>query len=312
MPLLNESFNFQSKSLADSSGMFSPPSIIKDTLMGDESSSLRSILSLDSTPGVNSSIEDQTAIILASSNTNKVQHKELSCLPSHPEPTPHTPVYPNLLDKTSNIFYTNNNFSFEDNLKHESYHLDNTDSGINSFFVINGDTNNSNQYTSKQNDCSTEAKDEIKSEMFVDHAYYQENSPPAQSFSRLNAERFKAISTGAYDDFKEVKREKQCLKNITNLKFNNSSVLAPRQTLASAVANHIYKVTNQKPSTSAIDNILSQKMMQSKIASNAAQDTENLNSNWIESNIRQTNNKRTQEHNENQNDNGFWGRYNSL
>lgn len=292
--------------------MFSPPSIIKDTLMGDESSSLRSILSLDSTPGVNSSIEDQTAIILASSNTNKVQHKELSCLPSHPISTPHRPVYPNLLDKTSNIFYTNNNFAFEDNIKNDTYHFDNNDSGRNSFFVIDSDMNNSTQYTSEKNDSSTEAKREIKTEMFIDHAYYQENSPPAQSFSRLNAERFKAISTGAYDDFKEVKREKQCLKNITNLKFSDSNVLAPRQTLASAFANHIYKVTNQKPSTSAIDNILSQKMMQSKIASNAAQDTENLNINWIESNIRQTNNKRLQENNENQNGNGFWGHYNSL
>lgn len=279
--------------------------------MGDESSSLRSILSLDSTPGVNSSIEDQTAIILASSNTNKVQHKELSCLPSHPDPTPHTPLYPNLLDKTSNIFYTNNNFAFEQNIKHETYHLDNTDSGINSFFVIDGDVNNSNQYTSEHNDSSIEAKHEIKNEIFVDNSYFQENSPPAQSFSRLNAERFKAISTGAYDDFKDIKREKQCLKNITNLKYNNSNVLAPRQTLASAFANHIYKVTNQKPSTSAIDNILSQKMMQSKIVPNAAQDTENLNRNWIESNIRQTNNKRSQENNENQNSNSLWGHYNS-
>ncbi|XP_047036496.1 transcriptional activator Myb isoform X2 [Helicoverpa zea] len=61
------------------------------------------------------------------------------------------------------------------------------------------------------------------------------------SFSRLNADRLRTINSG---------NELAC-----------DNLIAPKQVLANALADHIYKVTNQKPSTSRIDEILTNKIM---------------------------------------------------
>jgi hypothetical protein len=62
------------------------------------------------------------------------------------------------------------------------------------------------------------------------------------SFARLNADRLRTITTP---------NELACENNL----------IAPKEVLANAFADHIYKVTNQKPSTSRIDEILTNKIM---------------------------------------------------
>lgn len=66
-----------------------------------------------------------------------------------------------------------------------------------------------------------------------------------RSFARLNADRLRTIASS---------NELACENNL----------IAPKEVLANAFADHIYKVTNQKPSTSRIDEILTNKMMGNK------------------------------------------------
>ncbi|XP_026736085.1 transcriptional activator Myb isoform X2 [Trichoplusia ni] len=61
------------------------------------------------------------------------------------------------------------------------------------------------------------------------------------SFARLNADRLRTINSS---------NELAC-----------DTLIAPKEVLANALADHIYKVTNQKPSTSRIDEILTNKIM---------------------------------------------------
>lgn len=70
------------------------------------------------------------------------------------------------------------------------------------------------------------------------------NIESPRSFARLNAERLRTITS--------VNELNAC---------ENSNLIAPKEVLANALADHIYKVTNQKPSTSRIDEILTNKMM---------------------------------------------------
>ncbi|XP_063392914.1 myb-related protein B-like isoform X4 [Cydia fagiglandana] len=70
------------------------------------------------------------------------------------------------------------------------------------------------------------------------------NIESPRTFARLNADRLKTITSG---------NDLSC--------ENNSNLIAPKEVLANALADHIYKVTNQKPSTSRIDEILTNKIM---------------------------------------------------
>ncbi|XP_050683520.1 transcriptional activator Myb isoform X2 [Leptidea sinapis] len=66
------------------------------------------------------------------------------------------------------------------------------------------------------------------------------NLESPKTFARLNADRLKTISSG--ND------------------LANDNLIAPKDVLANALVEHIYKVTNQKPSTSRIDEILTNKI----------------------------------------------------
>ncbi|CAH0686941.1 unnamed protein product [Chilo suppressalis] len=68
------------------------------------------------------------------------------------------------------------------------------------------------------------------------------NLESPRTFARLNADRLRTITTA---------NELACENNL----------IAPKEVLANAFADHIYKVTNQKPSTSRIDEILTNKIM---------------------------------------------------
>ncbi|XP_063631820.1 myb-related protein B-like isoform X2 [Cydia splendana] len=70
------------------------------------------------------------------------------------------------------------------------------------------------------------------------------NIESPRTFARLNADRLRTITSG---------NDLSC--------ENNSNLIAPKEVLANALADHIYKVTNQKPSTSRIDEILTNKIM---------------------------------------------------
>ncbi|XP_049880990.1 myb-related protein B isoform X2 [Pectinophora gossypiella] len=70
------------------------------------------------------------------------------------------------------------------------------------------------------------------------------NVESPRSFARLNADRLRTITSG---------NELAC--------DSSSNLIAPKEVLANALADHIYKVTNQKPSTSRIDEILTNKIM---------------------------------------------------
>ncbi|XP_041971913.1 myb protein isoform X2 [Aricia agestis] len=68
------------------------------------------------------------------------------------------------------------------------------------------------------------------------------NVESPRSFARLNADRLRTIITP------------------NELAHDSNSLIAPKDVLANALVDHIYKVTNQKPSTSKIDEVLTNKM----------------------------------------------------
>lgn len=72
------------------------------------------------------------------------------------------------------------------------------------------------------------------------------NIEPSKSFSRLNADRLRTIAAS---------HELACENNL----------IAPKSVLANALADHIYKVTNQKPSTSRIDEIITNKIINKNV-----------------------------------------------
>ncbi|XP_013186772.1 transcriptional activator Myb isoform X3 [Amyelois transitella] len=65
------------------------------------------------------------------------------------------------------------------------------------------------------------------------------NIESPRTFARLNADRIRTITTNEICD----------------------NLIAPKEVLANALADHIYKVTNQKPSTSRLDEILTNKII---------------------------------------------------
>lgn len=84
------------------------------------------------------------------------------------------------------------------------------------------------------------------------------NLESPRSFARLNADRMRTITSN-------------------DITCDNGTSLAPKAVLANALADHIYKVTNQKPSTSRIDEILTNKMM----TTNAKTDYNQKENQWV-------------------------------
>lgn len=90
----------------------------------------------------------------------------------------------------------------------------------------------------------------------IPNTYYTYNNPNPQvfknitnlespkTFARLNAERLRTITSS---------NELAC----------DSNLIAPKEVLTNALVDHIYKVTNQKPSSMKIDEILTNKMSKS-------------------------------------------------
>lgn len=88
------------------------------------------------------------------------------------------------------------------------------------------------------------------------------NLENSRSFARLNADRLRTITS------------------INELGCD-SNLIAPKEVLANALADHIYKVTNQKPSTSRIDEILTNKIINTNAnKSNSDVDYQKENNWW--------------------------------
>ncbi|XP_047539355.1 myb protein isoform X1 [Vanessa atalanta] len=187
-----------SKTLAgDSSVLFSPPSIVKHSLL-EESTSLHSLMSAENTPEPMKyeEIDIETAI----TEKTKVQHRSLI----HTNPLPNT-LDPNLI-------------LYED---YENTTQTDMQSNPNIFRNIT-------------------------------------NIESPRSFARLNAERLRTITSSNELACDNINVNNMNTVNINN--SNNGSLIAPKEVLANVLADHIYKVTNQKPSTSRIDEILTNKM----------------------------------------------------
>lgn len=193
---------FQSKTLAgDCSVLFSPPSIVKNSLL-DESTSFHSLMSSENTPEP-MNIEDMDIENVFSEKT-KVQHR--SYIPTNPLPNtldPNLILYDDIYDNQIDLRPNPNIFRNITNIE----------------------------------------------------------SP--RSFSRLNAERLRTITSSnelACDNVNSLTNVSNTV-TASNVANNGNSLIAPKEVLANALADHIYKVTNQKPSTSRIDEILTNKVL---------------------------------------------------
>lgn len=192
----------QSKTLAgDSSVLFSPPSIVKHSLL-EESTSLHSLMSTENTP--ETSKFEEMDIETQITEKSKVQHGSL--IPTNPIPN----LDPNMYEYQQTNVQNPNIFRNITNI----------------------------------------------------------NSP--RSFARLNADRIRTIATSndlACDNINMI----NCNNGNHGYNGNNgnhgnngnsgNTLIAPKEVLANALADHIYKVTNQKPSTSRIDEILTNKVL---------------------------------------------------
>ncbi|CAH2098329.1 unnamed protein product [Euphydryas editha] len=193
VPELSFGVETPSKTLAgDSSVLFSPPSIVKHSLL-EESTSLHSLVSAENTPEPLKYEE----IEIENTERPQVQHRSLI----HTNPVPNT-LDPNL------ILY-------------EDYNV-----------TQNTQTNSTQNNNVFRNITNIE-------------------SP--RTFARLNAERLRTITSSelACDNINQ---------NLNNVSNNTNNLIAPKEVLANAFVDHIYKVTNQKPSTSKIDEILTNKI----------------------------------------------------
>ncbi|XP_052745259.1 myb-related protein A isoform X3 [Bicyclus anynana] len=182
----------------DSSVLFSPPSIVKNSLL-DESTSLHSLMSTENTPEP-MNIEEMDLENVISEKT-KVQHR--SYIPTNPLPNtldPNLILYDDIYDNQTDLRPNPNIFRNITNIE----------------------------------------------------------SP--RSFARLNAERLRTITNS--NELANVNTLGTISNNVNNSSnVTNNSLIAPNEVLANALADHIYKVTNQKPSTSRIDEILTNKVM---------------------------------------------------
>lgn len=181
--------------------LFSPPSIVKNSLL-DESTSFHSLMSSENTPEP-MNIEDMDIENVISEKT-KVQHR--SYIPTNPLPNtldPNLILYDDIYDNQIDLRPNPNIFRNITNIE----------------------------------------------------------SP--RSFSRLNAERLRTITSSnelACDNVNSLTNVSNTV-TASNVANNGNSLIAPKEVLANALADHIYKVTNQKPSTSRIDEILTNKVL---------------------------------------------------
>ncbi|XP_077298214.1 myb-related protein A-like isoform X2 [Arctopsyche grandis] len=277
-----------SKSLFSNASMFSPPSVTKH--IGDESTSLNSILSLDDTPDtIPIKTERRKSEISSVNNLIKVQHEELSFHP-HIQPF-NTNHYNNhtyqssMYNNKSDALYSTNTYQFKNdfdnseyrtNLKTKDLQYQNKSTSLDGhehfsnpkdmpasdhYFIDNFYNSNSNFVTDQSQKCSNDFS-----------IINDDHSMQGHSFSRLNADRFRAINSSC-EELRNSSNEQNYLKNITNRVSNN--MLAPKATLVDAFANHIYKVTNQKPPIATINNIITQKQTHRKFDS-GRQNVENV------------------------------------
>lgn len=255
--------------------MFSPPSITKH--IGDESTSLHSILSLDETPdSIPVKADRRKSNISSANNPIKVEHEELSFhsqfqpfKTSNHNHTYQNSIYNNKLDTVypTNFYSVNNDFHDANNrldpfIKDSHMHYQNSEvDSVGNYFsdAFYKDKLNLDQSQLKSNDTLPILNDN--------------RQMPGPCFSRLNADRYRAINSEC-DELRNIPNENRFLNNITNKASSN--VLAPKITLVDAFANHIYKVTNQKPSLATINNILSQKQHMHKKLDNSRQNLENI------------------------------------
>ncbi|XP_034826626.1 myb protein isoform X2 [Maniola hyperantus] len=189
-----------SKTLAgDNSVLFSPPSIVKNSLL-EESTSLHSF---ENTPEPMNMEEMDIENVI--SEKTKVQHR--SYIPTNPLPNtldPNLILYDDIYDNQTDLRPNPSVFRNITNIE----------------------------------------------------------SP--RTFARLNADRLRTITSSnelGCDNGNSVSNISNNVTNASNVTNNGSSLIAPKEVLANALADHIYKVTNQKPSTSRIDEILTNKVL---------------------------------------------------
>lgn len=227
----------QSKSLAgDSSVMFSPPSIVKHSLL-DESTSLHSLMSADNTPDPLK--YDDLDIEAVISEKTKVQHRSI---PTNPIPNPNYNYVFKEIPREN--FENDQNFESNRNFENSARNFDNSrrnyENNDNQNFE-NTQYENSRQNFDNNDAANFESRHNYESNAQTFHVFKDiTNIESPRSFSRLNADRLRTIN------------------NSNDLACEN--LIAPKDVLANALADHIYKVTNQKPSTSKIDEILTNKM----------------------------------------------------
>lgn len=206
--------------------MFSPPSIVKNSLL-EESTSLHSLMSAENTPEPHKFDEDIETII---SERTKVQHRSIL---TNPLPNPYQYETSTQMFKEVKPYqdldvkgYDNMDATYE-NYGGESKRFENLEGKRFENRYENSDV---------KYDHFKEVRPNYESNVFKDIT----NVESPRSFARLNAERLRTMN------------------NSNDLSCDN--LIAPKDVLANALADHIYKVTNQKPSTSKIDKILTNNM----------------------------------------------------
>lgn len=291
----------QSKTLAgDSSVMFSPPSIVKNSLH-EESTSLHSLMSSDNTPEPLKYEElDIEAVI---SEKTKVQHRSI---PTNPIPNPN---YNYVFKEIPSENFENNGQNFESNGQNFESNRQNFESNRQNF-ESNGQNFESNAQNFENNDPRTFDNDtrnfnesneqnfensrqnfennrqnfeNNRTRNFENNSQNYENNN-AQNFENNSRQNFENNSRQTFHVFKDItnvesprsfsRLNADRLRTITNSNdLACENLIAPKDVLANALADHIYKVTNQKPSSSKIDEILTNKMKENNQWWNVERDT---------------------------------------
>lgn len=232
--------------------MFSPPSIVKNSIL-EESTSLHSLISTENTPEPSKYEEMDIENVI--SERTKVQHR--STLPTNPLPNPYqyestqmfkeVKPYEDLEMKPYADLerkpYTDLDEKPYTGLEDKPY----SDLEVKPYEDLDNRYDNlEKRYENMENRYENP---EVKYEHFKEIRPNYENTnvfkditnlESPRTFARLNAERLRTIN------------------NLNDLSCDN--LIAPKDVLANALADHIYKVTNQKPSTSKIDEVLTNKM----------------------------------------------------
>lgn len=292
----------QSKTLAgDSSVMFSPPSIVKHSLL-EESTSLHSLLSADNTPETLK--YDDIDIEAVISEKTKVQHRSI---PTNPIPNPnYNYVYkeiPMQNFESQQDFENNGSQSFENNgsQNFENNGSQNFDNDSNQNFENNDaksyENNGRQNFENSRQDIENRGRKDFKNndaenfenksrQNFDTNSEHNYENNGRQNFENNDVENFESNGRQNFENndiqnYNDRQNFNNVFKDITNVESPRSfsrlnadrmrtitnsndlaseNLIAPKNVLANALADHIYKVTNQKPSTSKIDEILTNKI----------------------------------------------------